>query len=101
MDEQLQQRIPLDDLLAWCRRAPIKKLWVFGSVLGDWKPESDVDLLVEFVPGQEPDLFGRLDMQDDLEALLGRRVDLVPAAAVTNPFRRHSIWKSRREIYAA
>ena len=101
MDEQLEQRIPLDALLAWCKRAPIKKLWVFGSILGDWRPESDVDLLVEFVPGQEPDLFGRLDMQDDLEALLGRPVDLVPEAAITNPFRRHSIWNSRREIYAA
>lgn len=101
MEDQLQKRIPLDDLLAWCRQAPVKRLWVFGSVLGDWKPESDVDLLVEFLPGQEPDLFGLLDLQDDLELLLGRPVDLVPQAAVTNPFRRKRIWDTRREIYAA
>lgn len=101
MSDLLGQRIPLEKLLDWCRRAPVKKLWIFGSVLGDWTPKSDVDLLVEFIPGEEPDLLGRLDMQDELEALLGREVDLVPQEAVTNPFRRKSIWDTRQEIYAA
>lgn len=101
MDKRLEQRIPLADLTAWCRRAPVKKLWVFGSILGNWTPESDVDLLVEFIPGQEPDLLGRLDMQDELERLLGREVDLIPQEAITNPFRRKSIWETRQEIYAA
>lgn len=101
MESQLQQRISLDALLAWCRRSPVKRLWVFGSVLGDWRPDSDVDLLVEFLPGLEPDLLGRLDLQDELEELLGRPVDLIPQEAVTNPFRRKRIWDSRQEIYAA
>lgn len=73
----IEGRIPLAQLLAWCRRSPVERLWVFGPVLRDWKPESDVDLLVRFLPGREPDLFGRLDLQDELEALIGREVDLV------------------------
>jgi predicted nucleotidyltransferase len=101
MDTPLQERISLDKLVAWCRRVPVKRLWVFGSVLADWTPESDVDLLVEFLPGQEPDLLGRLDLQDELVELLGRPVDLIPQEAVTNPFRRQRIWSTRREIYAA
>jgi len=101
VESRLPQRISLDKLVAWCQRAPVKRLWVFGSVLADWKPESDLDLLVEFLPGQEPDLLGRLDLQDELEELLGRPVDLIPQEAVTNPFRRQRIWSTRQEIYAA
>lgn len=101
MDSILQQRISLDKLLAWCQRSPVKRLWVFGSVLANWTPESDLDLLVEFLPGQDPDLLGRLDLQDELEQLVGRPVDLIPHDSITNPFRRQRIWRTRREIYAA
>jgi predicted nucleotidyltransferase len=49
-----QERLDLEELVEWCRRSAVKKLWVFGSVLGEWGADSDIDLLVEFqtaVPG--------------------------------------------------
>lgn len=100
-DELLRERLPVDEILDFCRRTPVKTLWVFGSVLGDWRENSDVDLLVEFFPGQEPDLLGRLDLQDELAALVGHPVDLVPRDSVTNPYRRQSIWETRFRLYAA
>jgi predicted nucleotidyltransferase len=67
--------IPGEKIADFCRRNHIRKLAVFGSVLrADFGPESDVDVLVEFEPGQVPGLrfFG---MQDELSRILGRRVD--------------------------
>lgn len=97
---ELEQRISLDALEAFCRSHPVKATWAFGSIIGDWRPDSDIDLLVEFLPDSEPDLLGRLDLQDELEAALGHKVDLVSHDAITNPFIRDSIWKTRIPIYA-
>ena len=97
----LEQRIPVSKIVDFCHRQPIKQMWAFGSVLGEWRSDSDVDLLVEFFPGQEPDLLGRLDLQDELEDFVGHKLDLVPQNAIDNPFRRESIWQNRIEIYAA
>jgi predicted nucleotidyltransferase len=65
-------------LAALCRRHHITWLAVYGSALrDDFGPASDVDLLVEFVPGQTPSLFGMMDIEQELSALLaGRVVDL-------------------------
>lgn len=64
-------------------------MWVFGSVLDDWRPESDIDLLVRFQPDQ--DIFLKFDLEEELEKMLGRKVDLVEADSVVNPFiRKHS-----------
>ena len=60
----------------FCRRNHIRKLSMFGSILrDDFGPDSDIDVLVEFGPGQTPGLafFGH---QEGLSELLGRRVDL-------------------------
>jgi len=60
----------------FCRRHHIRRLALFGSVLrGDFGPESDVDVLVEFEPGHVPGL-AFLSMEEELSKLLGRRVDL-------------------------
>ena len=71
-------RIPQDRLAEFCRRYYIRKLSLFGSVItGDFGPDSDVDVLVEFEPGHVPGL-ALIRMQDELAALLGgREVDLV------------------------
>jgi len=64
------------EIAAFCRRHGIRRLALFGSVLrDDFRPDSDVDVLVEFEPGRVPGLafFG---LQDELSGLLGRRVDL-------------------------
>lgn len=64
--------VPPETLEAFCRRHHIRKLSLFGSALrGDFGPDSDLDVLVEFEPGHTPGLafFG---MQDELSDLLGR-----------------------------
>ena len=68
--------IPTDDIAAFCRRNHIRRMALFGSVLrDDFTPESDVDVLVEFEPGQTPGL-EFITMQDELSAILGRQVDM-------------------------
>lgn len=70
--------IPEDKLAEFCRRNHIRALSLFGSILrDDFRPDSDVDVLVEFEPGHTPGL-ALIRMEDQLSALLGgRKVDLV------------------------
>lgn len=67
-----------DELARFCRRHHIRRLAFFGSVLReDFRPDSDVDVLVEFEPGHVPG-FGFIRIQRELSELLdGREVDLV------------------------
>lgn len=71
--------IPREEIEAFCRRHHISSLALFGSVLrGDFGPDSDIDVLVEFERGHHPGL-GIITIEDELSALLGgRSVDLVP-----------------------
>lgn len=73
----------------FCRRHHIRKLAFFGSVLrDDFRPDSDVDVLVEFEPGQTPGYFNLVDMEDELAAMLGgRKVDLRTAKELSRYFR--------------
>ena len=73
----MRGRLMLDDvtLLEFCLRHGIRRLALFGSVLkGVDRPDSDVDLLVEFDSGREPGLLGLASMEEELSALLGGRV---------------------------
>jgi predicted nucleotidyltransferase len=64
----------------FCRRHRVRALRVYGSVLrDDYGPESDIDVLLEFEPGVDPDLFELGGMQQDLSDLFGREVDLKTA----------------------
>ncbi len=68
--------IPKDEIAAFCRRNHIRRMALFGSVLRDeFTPESDVDVLVDFEPGQTPGL-AFITMQDELSEILGRQVDM-------------------------
>lgn len=82
-------RLDIDKQLVaeFCRRNHIRRLALFGSVLReDFRPDSDVDVLVEFEPGHVPGLafFG---MQDELAGLLGRKIDLNTAQDLSRYFR--------------
>ena len=69
--------IPYDEVRAFCERNHIRRLALFGSVLReDFGPESDVDMLVEFVPGTRVSLFDMEAMQAELSGKIGRIVDL-------------------------
>ena len=74
-------RIPIDrkEIEEFCRRHHIRRLALFGSVLrDDFRPDSDVDVLVEFEPTRRIGYFGLYEVEEELSKLLGgRRVDLV------------------------
>jgi len=74
----MSPRIPIDHsrIADFCRRWQIQELSLFGSVLReDFRPDSDIDVLVEFEPGHTPGL-AFFEMQEELSRLLGRKVDL-------------------------
>ena len=83
----MRVEIPRSQIAELCRRYRIRKLALFGSVLrDDFGPDSDVDVLVEFEPGHTPG-FGFIAIQDELSALLGRKVDLNTASSLSRYFR--------------
>jgi predicted nucleotidyltransferase len=76
-------------------------LSIFGSVLrDDFREDSDVDVLIETLPESELG-WDWLDMQSELAALLGRKIDLVFKDGLRNPYRRREILRTRRVLYAA
>jgi predicted nucleotidyltransferase len=87
---------------ALCRRHGVRRLDVFGSAAsGAFDPaRSDIDLLVEFAPERAArafdDYFG---LKEDLEALLGRSVDLVTVGSLRNPFFREAVVSSREAVF--
>jgi predicted nucleotidyltransferase len=90
-----------DALSALCRRRHIRRLSLFGSALkGTARPDSDIDLLVEFVPGKEPGLLALADVEAELSALLGRLVDLRTAQDLSEYF-RDEVLRSAEVQYAA
>ena len=94
--------IPLDKIEAFCRKWKIKEFALFGSVLReDFSPDSDIDVLVTFEPGGGITFDNRVEMQDELAAIFGRKVDMVEKDAIRNPFRRHNILTTKEFVYAA
>jgi uncharacterized protein len=96
--------LPLDSeaLARFCRRHGVRKLSLFGSVLKHTeRPDSDVDLLVEFVPGEEPGLLGLAGMEIELSKLLGgRAVDLRTPEDLSRHF-RDEVLRTAEVQYAA
>ena len=79
--------IPKDEIAGFCRRRHIRRLSLFGSVLtGDFRPDSDVDVLVEFQPGHTPGL-AFFEMEEELSGILGRKVDLNTPGFLSRYFR--------------
>jgi uncharacterized protein len=100
----IANRVPVrqEQIEAFCRKWKIRELALFGSVLrDDFRPDSDVDVLVEFEPDHGHSLFEFFYMKEELEAIFGRPVDLVQKSAVDNPFIRHHIRHNRQVVYAA
>lgn len=102
MQPILKQHLP--ELADICRRFHVRRLELFGSAArDDFDPQrSDFDFLVEFerdVPLKALDAY--FGLKEELESLLGRPVDIVMAGAVTNPYLRAEIERSREPLYAA
>jgi len=84
-----------------CRRYRVRELSIFGSAArGEMRPDSDVDLLVEFLPDSEIDLVDYAGLMLDLSRLLGRKADLVSKDAL-KPLLRASVLQEARLLYAA
>lgn len=101
MNDVASLHIPIKELERICRRYQVQELALFGSTLGPKQgPESDVDLLVTFQPTARVTFSSLARMQRELEALLGRKVDLVPKEGLKPVIRDH-ILATARVLYAA
>jgi uncharacterized protein len=95
--------VPKEKVEAFCKKWKVKELSLFGSVLrDDFRPDSDVDVLLSLEPGQSMTVESFLDMREELSAMFGgREVDLVQKRLLKNPFRRYDILTTREVVYAA
>ena len=90
MTVQLNQakiKLPMGEIVAFCRRHHIRQLALFGSALReDFGPDSDLDILVEFEPGHVPGL-SFFVMEEELSQILGHKVDLNTPQFLSRYFR--------------
>ena len=87
--------LPIDQITKFCQHWQIIELSLFGSILrDDFHEDSDIDILVVFAPTANWGLLDHAQMQEELEALLSRRVDLISKRAIE----RSSNWIRRQEI---
>jgi hypothetical protein len=78
------------------------RLWLFGSVaMGTARPDSDADVLIEFLPDATASTWDWPQLQDELCAIFGRQVDLLSTGILRNPVRRKTIMATRKLLYAA
>lgn len=99
----IEARLPIGrNLLAdFCRRHGIRRLSLFGSALReDFRSDSDIDLLVEFLPDRRVSLFDLGGMSMELGEILGRPVDLRTAEDLS-PYFREEVLRTARPVYAA
>lgn len=84
-----------------CSAHHVVGLWLFGSVLrGDFRPNSDIDILVEFDAEATVGLIELARLQGELSLMFGRSVDLVPVGGL-KPMLRDQVLADRELLYAA
>ena len=102
---KLKIKIPQTKIAEFCKRWNISEFAIFGSALrGDFRPDSDVDVLVSFNPQVHVTLFDMVHMQDELKTIFGREVDLISKRGVEtsrNYLRRKRILESAEVIHVA
>jgi predicted nucleotidyltransferase len=88
-------------IAAFCRRHSVRELAIFGSAArGELRPDSDLDVLVDFLPDARVDLLELSAMARELTALCGRRVDLAVKPAL-KPSVRAEVLAEAQTLYAA
>jgi predicted nucleotidyltransferase len=99
---QIRIELPKEKITNFCRKWKIAEFALFGSVLrDDFRPDSDVDVLISFADDADWSLFDWVDMIDELKVIFGREIDLVEKDTLRNPFRRRAILNNNEVIYAA
>ena len=102
MQRKKKFRIPRKKIAEFCKRWSVTEFSVFGSVLrADFRPDSDVDVLVSIDPKAHIGLFELVDMKLELQNIFQRPVDLVEKEGLRNPYRRRNILRSAQVVYAA
>jgi predicted nucleotidyltransferase len=95
-------RLPRKKIAEFCKRWSITEFSLFGSVLReDFRPDSDIDVLVSIDPNAPISLFDIAQMQIELEKMFKRPVDLVEKESLRNPYRKREILKTAQVIYAS
>jgi predicted nucleotidyltransferase len=95
LDMSINIALDKEKIAEFCEKWKITEFALFGSVLrDDFRPDSDVDVLVTFAPDTHWSLFDLVEMEDELEAIFGREVDLVGRRGIE----RSSNWIRRGEI---
>jgi uncharacterized protein len=93
--------VPVERIAEICRRYQVRELSLFGSsIRGDMRPESDIDILVEFDPDATVGILKFAALSQDLEALFGRRIDLVTKLGL-KPWVRPHVLSEAKLVYAA
>lgn len=97
--------VPQEAVAAFCRKWRIAELALFGSVLReDFRPDSDVDVMIAFEPGAHWDFTHLSELKAELERIFGRKVDLVERRLIEgseNYLRRKHILSHLKRIYVA
>ena len=97
--------LPMEKIAEFCDRWQVTEFALFGSVLrDDFRPDSDIDVMVQFHPEAHPTLFDLTHMEDELKVLFQRDVDLVTRKGIEtsrNYLRRKAILSSTQVIYGA
>ena len=102
---RIKIKIPKSKVAEFCKRWNVSEFAIFGSALrADFRPDSDVDILVSFAPNAKISLFEMARMQDELKTIFGRDVDLISKRGVEtsrNYLRRKAILESAQVIHVA
>ena len=102
-ETERRRRVAVDPrrIADFCRGHGICEMSLFGSVLrSDFRPDSDIDVLVEFLPQVRTSLFRRVDMRDELTDIFGHQVDLVTKPSL-HPYLRDDVLRDREVLYVA
>ena len=97
--EAIRIPVPMEAVADFCQRHRVRELALFGSVLReDFTPESDVDVLIDFLPGTRITFFGLSDLQTELETMFRREVDLVMKPSL-HPVIAGDVLASKQVLY--
>ena len=102
MSTKTKVKINKKQLVSYCKQLGIKNLSLFGSVLrDDFRPESDIDILVEFEEGKTPGLIAFVQIQNELSKFFeGHPIDMVTVKALRGQNRKKEILDSAEVFYA-
>ena len=87
-------------IINFCRKWQASRMAFFGSVLrDDFRPDSDVDVIITFKPESQWSLFDVIDMKLELENIFKREVDILEEGTVRNPIKRRCIYENIEVVY--